>query len=330
VVGTIWKACTCDRPPFARSVVWTSPDGRTWTLHDKIATFAGASLRGVVTDGTRLVAFGYAMPSTGNGAARVPAAWSSANGSAWTRSPDPAPSIVAVGPHGFVGAIPANYYSSASAGVGSVRFVASADGLAWRSTSRTFDAYLGDESEASSLLGDQVLAASPSGGVMAVGSVPVDPHPTSAVVWRSADGTTWSGPLRLAQVATPKAIAASGDAFLVAGPAAMSSDGASHDEIWRLAGDTLPSSPVFTAGDGEAITQVFGVGNLVIAVGFDGTGGSRAWVSTDGGTSFGRSEGEAPFNAGPTTMVTALLQSTDGLMAVVVGVDGQPEVQIGR
>ncbi len=321
-VGSIWGTCDRDQPPFDRGVIWTSEDGRTWALHDRLAPFAAASLRGIATDGSRLVAFGYRMPATAGGT-RVSAAWASTDGLAWVPSTDPAPSVVAPGPHGFVGAIAVNGATDPEAAP-SVSFVTSADAQTWSAASPRFDGWLGGRDEGSSLVGDQVLAKSGS-GLLAIGSIRRATARQAAVVWPSLDGTTWAGPLLVAEDATPRAVVATGEADLVA--VTSSADGENQAAIWRVTLDGSPAILQFTAPPGSVISQLFEIGGVVIAAGFNDIG-TIAWQSADGGVRFGPIERGGPFDGRPTTNLSAILSTPAGWLAAG-GEDGRPVVWLG-
>src|SRR5450759_1583781 len=195
--GTGWASCCAAGDPAAnRGVVWTSSDGRSWSMSDRIPAFEHASLTGLVTDGKRLIALGsYAAPIPNEPGVSVPAAWVSSDGRTWVRAADPAPSLVAVGPHGLIGAI----VNRDPGFVGSAQFVTSTDGLTWTKVSAVFQAEV------------QGLAAAPYGAAMAVGAVPGGPRTgggttTDMVVWRSADGSSWTGPETIAHDALPGAV----------------------------------------------------------------------------------------------------------------------------
>ncbi|HJW22599.1 MAG TPA: hypothetical protein VJ506_09240, partial [Candidatus Limnocylindrales bacterium] len=285
-----------------RGVVWTSADGRTWTVHDRIAAFDGAALRGLVTDGSRLVAFGNHAGEPAR------ATWVSLDGTDWTRSIGVAPSVVVAGPHGFIGAVttagPDAEGSNGLSGA-SVRFVQSADGLHWTGSSTTFAAYVGF---AGSLA--RSLAVTRSGHALAVGETGTAAS-VEAVLLRSEDGRTWTGPARLATDAMPIAVGASGDGFLVA----------AWSQVWRVspAGEAQPVA--FPIEEGENVTGFFVVGDVVIALGLGPIEGGRpqaqVWLSTDGGASFDRITGQAAFGSDlPTSWFGAVVATPGGLLAV--------------
>lgn len=320
--GSVWAACCADGDPsLNRGVAWTSSDGRSWTLRDPISAFEHASLTGLVTDGTRLIAVGtYAAPIPNAQGVSVAAVWVSSDGARWIRVSGGArwirvsgsvPSFVAVGPHGLIGAVVTQDPSRSTA---SARFVTSTDGLTWTSVSDSFEADL------------RGLAAAPDGTAMAVGAVPGAPRAdgtttTDMVVWRSADGTTWTGPETIAHDALPVAVTSDGEGFLaVVRLSALLPSGSISDvsEVWRLAEGNGPRQAAIPLGKEESLASIFVVGDTLLATGdtsVDGTANAMVWVSTDGGATWGRVPNQQAFSD-INNELAGIVQTPAGLLAV--------------
>jgi hypothetical protein len=294
-------------------VVWTSSDGRSWTLSDHLAAFEHASLEGLVTDGTRLIALGtYAAPIPNEVGVSVPAVWVSSDGRTWVRAADPVPSFVAVGPHGLIGAV--TEQPSASPGT-SAQFVTSTDGLTWTNVSAIFEADL------------RSIAAAPDGTAMAVGAVPGAPRTDGTttvdmVVWRSANGTTWTGPETIAHDARPVAVTSDGHGFLVVVRlSALLANGSISDvsRVWRFVGRDGPQATTIPLGDEEGLTAVFVVGGVLIAAGdtllVNGIANAMVWVSTDAGATWGRVADQPAFSD-INNELAGMVQTSSGLLAV--------------
>ncbi len=317
-LGVVWTGalydCGCGGPDGLnnRGLIWTSPDGRAWTLHDGLAAFAHASPLGIVTDGTRLVAYGaYTPPATGEYFQPVGATWVSTDGITWTRSIGLAPWAVVVADGRFVGAtsMVRNSESTVTPETSTVSFVSSTDGLHWTRSSPLFDAYLGYQTMGAGPSAEQVLAATPSGAVTAVGAI-APPGPDHSVLWRSPDGSSWAAPEILPGYTGPQtAIASSGGAFLMVRTVEVADTGQWFDQVWRMAPGSA-AVPVFSAPSGSWIANLYVTGDLVVATGSDDVG-DRAWVSTDGGTTFSPLVGRSPFVDG---WVTSVLGGPSGLM----------------
>jgi hypothetical protein len=170
-----------------------------------------------------------------------------------------------------------------------------------------------------------VLAKSGS-GLLAIGSIRRATARQAAVVWPSLDGTTWAGPLLVAEDATPRAVVATGEADLVA--VTSSADGENQAEIWRVTLDGSPAILQFTAPPGSVISRLFEIGGVVIAAGFNDIG-TIAWQSADGGVTFGPIERGGPFDGRSTTNLSAILSTPAGWLAAG-GEDGRPVVWLGR
>lgn len=310
--GTVWGACCAAGDPAAnRGVVWTSTDGHSWSMSDRISAFDHASLSGLVTDGKRLVAIGsYPAPTASDPEASVPALWVSSDGGTWVRAPGTAPSLVAVGSHGLIGAI----VNRAPGFVGSAQFVTSTDGLTWTKNSAVFQAEV------------QGLVAAPDGTAMAVGAVPSGPvadkkTTTDMVAWRSADGSSWTGPETVAHDALPVAVTSDGHGFLaVVHQYALQANGSISDvsRVWRFVGGDGPQATTIPLGDEETLNAVFVVGDTLIATGDTLVGGlanAMVWVSTDSGATWGRLADQPAFSD-INNEVTGVVQTPNGLLAV--------------
>lgn len=313
-IGTVGAACCADGDPSMNwGIVWTSADGHSWTLHDKISALVHASPTGLVTDGTRLVAFGgYGAPVPGGQATSVAAAWVSTDGVRWTRAHDPAPTFVAVGPRGFVGAVT----TQASDGSQSFRFVSSSDGLTWTDASRTLGAEL------------RGLAVGPTGDAMAVGDAPPGSVAMDMLVWRSPDGLNWSDPQVIAHAATPLSVVwDSGSFFVVVSLDVLLPNGSHGDgrQVWGLVQGGGPQVATIDVGDeGLLSTGLFVLGDAIIVSGTvsgDPYAEGAVWVSTDGGLTFGRVPDQRAF-AQTDTFINGLVPTPDGLLAAGSRWDG--------
>lgn len=312
--GTVWAACcAAGDPALDRGAVWTSSDGRSWSMSDRIPTFSHAILTDLVTDGKRLIAIGsLPAPTTSDPEASAPAVWVSSDGRTWFRSLGPAPSYVAVGPHGFIGALVTKDVSRSGT---TVQFVTSTDGLTWTTASGTFEADL------------RGIAAAPDGTAMAVGTVPGAPRTdksttTDMVVWRSSDGSSWTGPNTIAHDALPVAVTSDGHGFLaVVHLSALLASGSISDvsRVWRFTAGDPPAAMTIPLGDEEWLTAVFVVGDTLLAVGDTilGTGVANAmvWVSTDSGATWGRLADQQAFSD-INNEVTGIVPTPNGLLAV--------------
>jgi hypothetical protein len=300
-------------PSLNWGVVWTSSDGRSWTLSDHLAAFEHASLTGLVTDGTRLVAVGtYAAPIPNELGVSVPAVWVSSDGRTWVRAGDPAPSFVTVGPHGFIGAV--TKQPSSSPGT-SAQFVASTDGLTWTKVSGNFEADL------------RGLAAAPDGTAMAVGAVPGAPRTDGSgtvdmVVWRSTNGTTWTGPETIAHDVRPVAVTSDGHGFFaVVRLSGLLPSGSISDvsQVWRFVDGDGPRAAAIPLGDEEALDSIFVVGDRLLAAGYTlvdgGVANAMVWVSADAGATWGRVADQQAFSD-INNELAGMIQTPGGLLAV--------------
>jgi hypothetical protein len=311
--GSVWASCCAAGDPAAnRGVVWTSSDGHSWSMSDRIAALEHASLAGLVTDGKRLIAIGsYAAPTAKDPWASAPAVWVSSDGGTWVRATDPAPSFVAVGQHGFIGAV---VKRDSSGAVTSSQFVTSTDGLTWTNASGIFAADV------------RGLAVAPEGTAMAVGAVPGAPRTDKTttvdmVVWRSTNGSGWTGPDSIAHDALPVAVTSDGHGFLaVVHLSALLPSGSISDvsRVWRFADGDGPRTAAIPLGNDESLGSIFVIGDTLLAVGdtlVAGTANAIVWVSTDTGSTWGRVADQQAFS-GINNEVAGVVQTPSGLLAV--------------
>jgi hypothetical protein len=307
--GSVWASCCGGTFSQNRGVVWTSIDGRTWQVHDHLASLAHASLDSLFTNGRSLYLVGGYAPTPGKPGS--PTVWVSTDGLQWTRSTGMAPTLAAVGPSGLVGAV--------ALPDGSFRFVRSADGLDWAYTSPPYNAFLGG------------LAVAPDGSAIALGSTSLIDDLGIAwgdiLAWRSPDGASWAGPVTVAARGQPIAVAAAGDGFFaIVRRSPNSQVSGSPNELWRLVGDAPPVISALPLFDGY-VQSVFAFGNTVVLTGESGSPVGSVYndalvlVSTDGGAAFGRVSDQVGFS-GRSNELMAVIETPNGLLAVGRSGDG--------
>ena len=263
-------------PPDWTPAAWTSPDGLTWSIHSMgTADFTFPVSLTTGADGTAV-----AVGRSG----RLPVAWTSADGVAWTEHPVPRlegsdiaerMTTVVAGPHGMVagGSVGPELFDRHA------RFWTSADGVAWQPVLDDPAAFDDAEVRAITRFGD---------GFVAVGVVGTAQHPTGAVAWTSADGSSWTrvdDPAFVGGIATAVVPAPFG------GLVAVGSDLDRRD----AAAWTSPDGRHWTRAPNEAsrehsggfawMTDVVAIGDTVIGVGdYQGLqrGTAISWVSRDG------------------------------------------------
>ena len=164
-----------------RALVWTSPDGSTWTQAPAAPALASAAIQGVIQSGARYVAVGKAGLHG--------AVWTSTNGTVWTRIPDTtafhAPAgtdpMMGEGMQGIAGrggrlVAVGQVYTQGD--IGSALGWSSADAKTWKSAK-------GDKF----LFGQMFAVEAVPTGYLAVG--PSGPDSCLGGIWSSVDGASW-------------------------------------------------------------------------------------------------------------------------------------------
>ncbi|WKZ81923.1 MAG: hypothetical protein QY307_07420 [Acidimicrobiia bacterium] len=274
------------------AAVWTSEDGSNWLrVPFDETTFGGAfeqMMTSVVAAGPGLVAVGWTSSEVDVDAG----VWTSADGLTW--SPVPADPVALGGPDwqgmnsvtvGGPGLVAVGF--EWSEGERHAAVWTSVDGLAWTRVPHDEAVFDGP--------GEQMMNAVTAGGpgLVAVG-LESSYYDAAAAVWTSADGLVWTrvphdeavfgGPsdqtMRSVTTSWSGLVAAGGDESGVDMAAAVwtSPDGL----VWtRVPHDEA----VFGGPDWQRINSVVASGTLVVAVGFDWSGGDldgAAWASSDG------------------------------------------------
>jgi hypothetical protein len=273
-VGTVNAQCCADGDPsLNRGVAWTSPDGRTWKLLDGIEAFAHASLRNLLSDGTRLYAFGSSeTPEALNSLSNGLAMWTSADGLNWEQSGTPVLDAVATS-DGLIG-----FSHDDDAQASGLWF--SPDGVTWALST--------------SVIGTvNSIVANPEGGAVAVGTVTLPAPPgevaaTVVIVWRTVDGRTWTA---AESVADGRGLAVALDSSHRVYVAGIGTDQRANGEvteasaIWTspdaLRWDRHPIGAV----DVDLVKALWSTEGALIAEGdsaIDGTSNATVWISTDG------------------------------------------------
>jgi hypothetical protein len=313
-VGTVNASCCAEENPADNwGVVWTSDDGRTWVLRDTARELAHASLDGVVTDGSVLLAYGtYAAPAPDEPGVSAPALWTSTDAVEWRRVEGDVPSRVVAGESGFVGAVVSQTRSTGEPFLG---FMHSTDGYVWTATgTQSWVGHLED------------LIAIPGGGALAVASFTSEPvgdgGPTyRALVWRSDDGLTWDGPYPTSPGTRIVSLAVAAGVFVAVGSVdeqlgdgSISSSGA----VWSSDDGVEWQREVIAISPGETVNAIFAVGDTLIAEGDtsrNGIANAMVWVSTDGGQTWGRLPDQDAFS-GTNNAFGSLIETPFGILAV--------------
>ena len=206
-IGTINGSCCADGDPsLNRGVVWISRDGRQWELLSTIGAFAHASVRRLLTDGSRLLAYGaYAEPVPEGNAESVPAVWVSTDARGWTRQRGPVPALVAYSEGRFLGVGSRARQSDGLIEEGVL--LTSKDGIEWHETANVFPA------------APQDLAVGPTGAIIVGWRTrnTSDGLETEAVASTSDDGGQhWSEP-RVIGPGLVESVVASGEGYMAVG-----------------------------------------------------------------------------------------------------------------
>jgi hypothetical protein len=334
----------------ADAVVWTSPDGFTWSRAPHDETIFGGDgsqqMFDVTAGGPGLVAVGRDGPAVdGEGNAAV---WTSPDGLTWSRVPDDEAVFGGPGEQRMVsvtvggpGLVAVGFDRPAVDGEQNAAVWISADGLTWIRVPHDEAVFGGDSSQ-------MMLSVTDQGpGLVAVGSVGhpdeekdrrIDELAADAAVWTSADGLTWfrvphdeevfggPGEQRMVSVSVggPGLVAVGfvreklvgfyelSDAAVWTSPDGLTWSRVPHDEaVFARSGDT---------GDkDEVMLSVTAGGPGLVAVGFDSVDDcgwdSAVWTSPDGLT-WSRVPDERNCNAGPYDRMLSVTVGPSGLVAV--------------
>jgi hypothetical protein len=275
------------------TLVWTSPDGATWTpVPSGTGTtfWPGSVAVGAGAAATRMVVLTGLRPAIGCGAdglcSYLPGvvAWASADGASW--APNPLPSIIAAGPRpgrisvasGPRGLVAA-WAASEASGTASTRLATSVDGTTWAALPTS-------ALPAGTFVTD--LVASP-GGYLAVGWTTSGAGSSGSIVLRSTDGRTWrrADPAGSARLVVSLAAGAGGFVAMASDPGTgetarwwRSADGAS----WTLVSGHPPLGPA-ACPDGCRDPQDGSLlGDATRLVALQGGPDGVAWTSSDGAT----------------------------------------------
>jgi hypothetical protein len=194
--------------PAHRGAIWTSADGSGWSRVPDAAMFAQASIEDVVTFRDRLYAVGFVSTTTLGVSPRA-AVWSSDDGRTWTAvstidgAADSQMNAVVAGPRGLVAV------GSSAAPRGQAAWTSS-DGVTWTRVPHS-DALA--PGIAPGGMRDVIVV---EGGFVAIGATG---GPNDAMIWTSANGTTWTrAALAAAQrTGSISAVATNGTRIVAAG-----------------------------------------------------------------------------------------------------------------
>jgi len=227
VVGYVVAGVSTPAPDItASAAAWTSPDGVIWTRAGDSADMdvgpcldtgeepACGGMRAVVATGSGFIAVGQSRTSADPTVPSQPVAWTSSDGSIWTRSDigldfDGHLSGVSAGGPGLVAVgtvCQPDCFGSAAGGIAAT----SVDGATWIATPVSGAAVLSD-------------AASAGGPVFALGIVDADVDQTAELqMWRSDDGVSWQRVTSLPTIPDATGyraadIAAAGDQVIILG-----------------------------------------------------------------------------------------------------------------
>jgi hypothetical protein len=268
--------------------VWVSTDGYTWVRSDEDAVLGGPGLqyvRSVASTGEGLIAVGQddmLVPGDLDGAV-----WLSEDGVTWSRLLE----LIVFGGPGLQGLSAVLAWPSGLVAVGLDGSGGDFDAAVWLSPDDKGFFWTGLNAPALGGVGDQGIMDVAAGGpgLVAVGT-DGSGGDLDAAVWVSADGHTWTrvphdesifgGDNAQAMVA----IAAAGTT-LIAGGLDQTRNG-TKAAVWTSADGYLwarLSDPSFDEAGAQEIASLAALGQLVIAVGSEGTTGSQdaaVWVGS--------------------------------------------------
>ena len=280
-------------------VIFTSDDGVSWVrlAEDDPALTLGAVLMYAVTDGgPGLVAVGAGCENETGECAVHPTAWTSVDGTSWTRTPED-PAIfgdgttqrgamygVADTSHGLVAVGSMRYWTVDDEGVEvPVSFHPavwiSDDGITWE---RTWEG-TGSVVDSNDVFYDDISMGSvvegPDGRLVAVGATLDENGEDTATVWTSHDGRQWERIEPDNTVFTPGTVMVD-VALGEHGYVAVGTEDGTDAAIWRS-----PDGATWTRID-TASQSFDGIGSLDSVAALDAgyvTVGSRAWIDGNSG-----------------------------------------------
>jgi len=331
---------TGDSAADGDAVVWTSPDGASWSrVPHTEAIFGGDGAQqmfGVTAGGPGLVAVGF-DGTLGNGAGNA-AVWTSPDGFTWSRVPHDEAVFGGVGVQRMLsvtvagpGLVAVGYDWPADTDLVDAAVWTSPDGVTWSRVPH-------DEAVFGGAGAQQMLSVTAGGpGLVAVGSDgPLDEVDgqgdalaADAAVWTSPDGVTWSrvphdeavfggaGEQRMRGVASggPGLVAVgydSSDFYSMNATVWTSPDGVTWSRVPH-------DAAVFGGAGVQQMLSVTAGGPGLVAVGFDGFPQgpwyAAVWTSQDGITWTQVLDSQAPF-VGAYTRMFSVTVAGSGLVAV--------------
>lgn len=307
------------------AAVWTSVDGVSWSRvpHDE-ATLGGSrnvSMASVTAGGPGLVAVGSADPHDGEDGV----AWTSVDGTTWSRVPDDEEVFGGPGDQ-YIFAVTAGGPGLVVVGAD---FVGSADAMVWTSVDGVNWSRVPDEGLGSSYHDGMAAVTVGGPGLVAVGSA-WDAGQTAAA-WTSVDGLTWSkvpydpeDPVFGAGARWIYGVTVGGPGLVAVGmadgPDGEGGDAAVWTSVDGFTWSRVPHDEALFGGPGhQEMTDVTAAGSGLVAVGVDESQDgevSAVWTSTDGLTWTRVPDDEAIFTGGMSSVIT----TESGVVAV--GGDG--------
>lgn len=271
-VGTInVNCCAGGDPSELVGVVWRASSPDSWS--QDVLRFEHASFHHIVQFHRQLLIVGtYAEPGSDPTRAGPPALWRSTDGVNWDRIDGDLPSLVTVGPEGFVGV---RLDPGPDGGLEST-FVSSSDGASWEEISDRLPTEIRD------------IAVRSDGTIVGVASVEAPPWSDGSADWnvvsymRTPEGE-WLTADPALEHAQFYSLAAARGQFYATG---YRSEQVGTGSFSRVEGTALLWSaplafgwtPVDWTGDTPELQRIFDMGAGLVAI------GDHIWISTDEAT----------------------------------------------